>query len=86
MRLDWPSCASSASRVLLDIVVKCELRAAHRRLLVKSIGGSGQNDTSCRRLRALSHAQARRNECQPNDPQITLLNVAAKKGVRSVWG
>ena len=33
--------------VLLDIVVKCELRAAHRRLLVKSIGSSRQNNTSC---------------------------------------
>ena len=31
--------------VLFDIVVKRELRATHRRLFVKSIGGSGQNNT-----------------------------------------
>src|SRR6187549_2870807 len=32
--------------VLLDIVVKCELSAAHRRLLIESIRGSGQKNTS----------------------------------------
>src|SRR5215467_9816278 len=72
--------------VLLDVVVKCELGAAHRRLLVESIGGSGQNNTSCRRWRAESRAQRCRNRCQPHGPQIRLLNVTPKKGVRSVWG
>ena len=33
--------------VLLDIILKCELRAAHGRIFVESIGCTGQNNTSC---------------------------------------
>jgi hypothetical protein len=55
--------------ILIDIVVKCALRAAYRRLLVESIGSSCQPNASRRRCRRLSYT-SRRNHGQPKGSQM----------------
>src|SRR5262245_43237888 len=82
-----------------DIVVKCELRRGSPpspwQLHLRSRPEQPLEpifEERVARLRAanagaaLSHAQPRRNQCQPHGPQICPLNETPKKGVRSVWG